>query len=553
MTVSNPRVEGHSTIPPAQDAWAAEDEIDLRKYFLVLVAWWREILVITILAALIGAAFVLVERSMSAPSYRASATLVISRTKSEITFDDRFRTASEASIQAMQTDRATRRATLMGLVKNSQVAQAVIDELGQELKGEDRDPAVLVTMVQAETASSESNRGTNDLILITVEAESADLAAAIANSWARNYVNHVNDLFGQVPVEVISSVVEQRDLAFDVYENAQLVLETFIGQSQITSIERAVTETKQLLTLYTAIDNARLNGMLSVFEQQSLDHLTALKQAYESRLRLQRMVQDAQALQSHTEAGGDATTVSTQLAVVLMKAEAFAATPLLSTTLQLNLGTTADVRLTAGELAEDLTSLTDALNQRILQLDQEIISRSEILAADSDFHFLDRIAPAPHGVADPAIGTMAPADATNLVLAAQPSAEETELSPPLLRQEILRIEQELQMFQSQLEAEQAQRQLLAERRDLAWTTWRTLENKSTELALATNAANSEVRFAAPAVPPQDPVRGFSLLMTTAVATVAGLLLAVCIAFIANFIGTPPFIASWRKEAVVQHA
>ena len=33
-------------IAPAPDAWLPEDEIDLREYVLVLLAWWREIALI---------------------------------------------------------------------------------------------------------------------------------------------------------------------------------------------------------------------------------------------------------------------------------------------------------------------------------------------------------------------------------------------------------------------------------------------------------------------------------------------------------------------------
>jgi capsular polysaccharide biosynthesis protein len=553
MTVSNPQADTRAAVPPPQEAWAAEDEIDLRQYFLVLVAWWREIVMITILAALIGAAFILIDRNISTPYYRSSATVVISRTKSEIVFDDRFRTASEASIQALQTDRATRRSTLMGLVKNSQIAHAVVGELGSQLSDDERDPAVLLNMVEAETASSEGNRSANDLILITVEADSAAKAAAIANSWAIHYVDHVNDLFGQVPGEVLASVAEQRTLAYQVYNDAQLALENFIGQSQVTSIDRAINETQQLLTLYTTVENARLDGMLAVFQYQSLDHLTALQQAYDSRLRLQRLVQDAQALQSHLEAGGDATASTSNLAVLLMKAEAFAATPLLSANLQLNLETAADAEVNASQMAENLGTLIEALNQRIVQVDQEITTQSEILVAGTDYHFLDQISPSQVGLSALTTGSLTSVDATNQVPADQQTSGVLTLSSPLLREEILRIEQELQVLQSRLESEKAQRQLLAERRDLAWTTWKTLENKSTELALTTNAANSEVRFAAPAIPPQNPIKGPSLLVSTALAAVVGFILAIFIAFFANFMGAFPFLTRPRGEAVVQNA
>jgi hypothetical protein len=111
------------------------------------------------------------------------------------------------------------------------------------------------------------------------------------------------------------------------------------------------------------------------------------------------------------------------------------------------------------------------------------------------------------------------------------------------------METELQDLRSQYEARKAREQQLTQQRDLAWNTFTTLSNKDVELSLSNTAANSEVRFAAPAVPPVDPVQGTSLLMVVALAAVVGNLLAVFIAFLANFMGNDPFLTGRQKRVV----
>jgi uncharacterized protein involved in exopolysaccharide biosynthesis len=125
-------------------------------------------------------------------------------------------------------------------------------------------------------------------------------------------------------------------------------------------------------------------------------------------------------------------------------------------------------------------------------------------------------------------------------LAAYESAAQT------VNQSLDVMEAELQDLRSQYEARTARQQQLAQQRDLAWSTFTTLSNKNVELSLSNTAANSEVRFAAPAVPPVDPVPGTSLLMTVALAALVGNLLAIFIAFLANFMGQEPFLTGRRR-------
>ena len=111
------------------------------------------------------------------------------------------------------------------------------------------------------------------------------------------------------------------------------------------------------------------------------------------------------------------------------------------------------------------------------------------------------------------------------------------------------IENEIRELKSQLETEQAKQKELNQQRDLAWSTFTTISNKVAELRLSRAAAGSEVRFAAAAVAPQDPVDGPSLVLAVAAGGILGLFLATVYAFLANYLGQRPFLSKRQTVAV----
>ncbi len=110
-----------------------------------------------------------------------------------------------------------------------------------------------------------------------------------------------------------------------------------------------------------------------------------------------------------------------------------------------------------------------------------------------------------------------------------------------LTEAINALEDEIQSLQALREAELTRRDQLTRNRDLALKTLNTLDNKSAELQVAGTATNSEVRFGSPALPPIDPMEQMSLVMTTALAGIVGLMLGVFAIFVANFLGARPFL------------
>jgi uncharacterized protein involved in exopolysaccharide biosynthesis len=93
--------------------------------------------------------------------------------------------------------------------------------------------------------------------------------------------------------------------------------------------------------------------------------------------------------------------------------------------------------------------------------------------------------------------------------------------------------QEILQLQEQLEREQARQQELTSARDLAWETYNTLARKEAEVGVASQATDTEVRFAVPAVESKEPVAPKKQL-NIAIAGVLGLMVGVFGAFLVEY-------------------
>ncbi len=97
----------------------------------------------------------------------------------------------------------------------------------------------------------------------------------------------------------------------------------------------------------------------------------------------------------------------------------------------------------------------------------------------------------------------------------------------------------IQQLQAQREAELSRRDPSTLNRDLARKSLNTLKNKTAELQLASKAPTSEVRFAAPAVPPLRPAARLSLAMATALGAIVGMMAGVFVALAGDSRGKQP--------------
>jgi succinoglycan biosynthesis transport protein ExoP len=146
-----------------------EEEIDLREYIEVILRRWKWIGGITLVAVVTAA---IVSFFLIAPVYEAKAGVVIVKSKSEITFDPKYRTLSEEELAPLIGNQARRQA-LEALIKSNSVAAEVVANLGAMLEPEERDVSALLEMVAAEAVG--------DLIRIKVRGRDPKKLAAIAN------------------------------------------------------------------------------------------------------------------------------------------------------------------------------------------------------------------------------------------------------------------------------------------------------------------------------------------------------------------------------------
>ncbi|MDO8670461.1 MAG: Wzz/FepE/Etk N-terminal domain-containing protein, partial [Dehalococcoidia bacterium] len=100
-----------------------EDEIDLRKYLLVLARRWQ-IIRDTVIVAVIGALLYSVYVMVLGPSYEATAGVALIKSKTTVNFENQIKTispdtaAASTALAAAAQDAKTRRSTLASLVKN---------------------------------------------------------------------------------------------------------------------------------------------------------------------------------------------------------------------------------------------------------------------------------------------------------------------------------------------------------------------------------------------------------------------------------------------------
>jgi len=258
-----------------------EEEIDLRDYVEVLIRHWK-LIVGAALVAVITAA--IVSFFVIAPVYEARAGLVIIKSKSEITFEPKYRTLTEEELARAGVDIASRRKALEALVASSSVAVEAIAKLGPTLDPEEREVSILLKMVDTET--------TGDLIEIVVRSTDPKKAAAIANAWGEVYETYVNELYSGRPQsaeDIGAQVVEARKA----YEEAQVALTKFMGDNTIEFLSREI-EAKQ----------------------------NALADYYATKQGLDRLIGDAKALRDQLRKGPSSSTAS-DLSILLLQANAF--------------------------------------------------------------------------------------------------------------------------------------------------------------------------------------------------------------------------------------
>lgn len=337
-------VQTQERVQASNNAWAAEDDIDLRKYLDILIGWWREIVLITLMTVVLATVTILILRFVLPAQYEASADVAIVRTVSDVNFDERFRTNPE-TLGTDFTSLSARRSALLGLVATGSIAQEVINQLGNSLSPTEQNPANLLDMVSAELASVGTIGSDSDLIRITVSADDAEKAAAIANAWARIYVREVNTIYGQVPNEVMTSIQTELAAAEKQYLSSQANLEAFTADNRMDE----------------------LTGLVTIL-QQRIEQEVSLQKAYLLQWEdTQEQLATAQALHTQVQQGGEGAARSNMAALQILKMSVYGMVP---EGLQVEVRELPDVNQQA--MLADLDGLLQSLTQRLSDLESKI-------------------------------------------------------------------------------------------------------------------------------------------------------------------------------------
>lgn len=203
-----------------------EDEIDLRKYVDVLLRHWKLIVSITVIAVFVaGLVSFLLPRT-----YEANAAVLITKARSEIIFEPKYKTFLEEDI-------ASQRKTLIALVKSSTVATQVIGQLGDKLEPKERAMVNMLDKVRV--------REQGDLIKISVKTTDPHKATAIANAWAESYESYINGLYSGI-LQSPAELQVQADAARKEYEEKQKAWEDFVSSNRVDELSRQIADEEML-------------------------------------------------------------------------------------------------------------------------------------------------------------------------------------------------------------------------------------------------------------------------------------------------------------------
>lgn len=568
MPTSNPSVSSRSQ-------WD-DEAIDIRRYLRILVAWWREIVLITILAALAGLGLALYLRSQQVERYTASANVVLAVTSSQINLDPRVQTTINPVLAGPDA-----RNSLLPLVSDGRVVQAVIEELGDQLPTSLQQPSTLVKIVQATFPPT----GPNNVVTLSATTTDPDLSVLIVNTWAQKYVTHINQLYGDVPQDTLNNVRVELESAREAFNAAQDELEEFIANNQLDELNRRIS---QKVAIRNGIANARTAAVASVVDIQNsmeaqaysilasspftktlsqveVEQSTAALQLTELRTiqaATQIQLERARTIISQLEAGGDAAARSLTRPLQLLKDQVFGEQPFGLD--QPNYLSVIPPEASAETLLTDARTLVTALETYQAEIDQQITDAIGAQALSPDLEALLTTASSPTSAggeeAGADVNAAVNADVTNYGAALAGayanlfSIDET--TRQLIEQQnqgdateavLVQLDGEIRALRAALAAETSRERQLTQERDLTWTAYDALSNRLVELNLSRTSSTSLVRMAGPALVPIYPNPSPSLLIPTAAAAAAGLLGMILFAFLANALDAQPFFSRRRAS------
>ena len=527
-------------------------EINLGKYLEILIRQWALILLIALLFVAIAAGVDRIQPKV----YQASVLVASTKITSSVSFGSSIETLSEGQLGTRVVDGNARLQSYVQQVKSPRIAEAVIADLGVQLPETDRDPIRLIGRVNGSQVAK------SDSISITVRHSDPKLSAAIANSWAKEYVNQVNTTYlGGGVRDSYLAIKRQAEEARRTYEQAQAEQVEFISENKLNELARQISEQRSVKESLSAartlmvseIISTTMLSHLAVYEEQLRNLEKRLALAYNDSRRVNQLLKSAQDMRDQVLNGGSGAASSNALALNLLKAQIFTFNN------EEGLGNlqiqVAPLNLSTEEMVTDLDSLIRTLESRQQGLDTEIASLSQKLLENNGSSSLSVNAAEsgrPAGAESQAT-LQAFTDLSGIGGIITVDQGETELE-----QKIRELELKLNELKSLSAIESGREQELTRAVQLAWETYSNLATKEAELRVAAETMGTEVVLAVPAAAPSKPDSSGSknLELAGAVGLVIGLIVAFTTEFWWQYKGISPqpvlSLSRRRKRVETQH-
>ena len=211
-----------------------EDEIDLRKYADILIRQWKWVIGLAVVSGL--AAFIL--SSLIAPTYEATALVVVARSLYQLQFDPRIETVT----QPQPAYRA-----YPELALSDDLVLQVMERLGGELDADERDLASFRERLSARAGADPT------LVRLAATGTDPNQAQAIVNAWVALYVAYANELYQQQSNSVIFFEAQVAEASQEL-EKVERALIDFQARNPINVVNAQLSSKLTALTDYLAAD-----------------------------------------------------------------------------------------------------------------------------------------------------------------------------------------------------------------------------------------------------------------------------------------------------------
>jgi len=325
-----------------------------------------------------------------------------------------------------------------------------------------------------------------------------------------------------------------------------------LSQERLNSLSAAIQTRLNVQT--QVIDtylNAQREASTRVISEAISSQVRILSAYYDTKIELSKLVSDAQALRDQVAQGGANSVRSNNLAIVLLKARAFArlntkdsGNATNSFDLQLNVGDPGATDPPVEEVLRDLDALVAVLKARQQSVEKDIATSAGDLTQGKSL--TTSLVTGKSALQDAALQQFE--QMVNLKDLADLVPQSAMASDAALATLIDKYSRDLDKAKSGLEATTARLQDLTEQRNLNRDAYVTLLKKQNEVRIGNTLTGTEVRFASPAVVPD--LRVTSRILPIAIGAAVGLLLGILFALFRNATGTGARMISKAARSMV---